>query len=628
MRTFLSRMFGATKRLYTMSTYPLRLALLLLSCHFFMARTAALAQPAQKRADRIAAVENGLLPYVPVAGLPGWNLPDRMRYYKVPGVSVAVIRNYQIDWVKNYGLADTTTRRAVTPETLFSAGSISKLVASMAALKLTEQGKLSLDAPINQYLTSWRLAESDFSRKTPVTLRMLLSHRAGTSQSAYFGFTPDKQPLPSVPDILAGKPGTDSRPVVINSEPNNEFRYSGGGYLVAQMAMMDVTKQDFATLTDQLLFKQLGLAHTTFAQPLPPKLAAQASWAYSANGWFKGMPYVYPQQAAAGLYSTPTDLARLLIDLQNSYRGQGGLLSQASAKAMMTPLARVSDGFIDEQIGLGVFLLQQKGNTDERGRYFEHTGTNAGFVAYAIGSVVGGNGMVVMLNNNNGASELGKEIRRAVANVYGWTNFLPKPLIVNNLPDSLLNAYVGRYQRGPDEVVSIRREGNRLIERINGGNDISCVPVARDTIALTDYTARAYFSRNKAGRVDSLRIEWQQTPMPRLPDGQLLPNELLRMGRIADAVAGYRALKLNVSQLTYMAYDFTTSRPTNLPAAEGILALAKEQFPNESMVYARLGDFYQAKGEKKQAIDAFRQGLNLDPLDEDMRKKLAQLEAN
>jgi len=612
MTTFFTRFNPA--RLFTF--------LLLFSFSFFPS----LAQLPKKLADRVTAVENNLIPYVPVSGLKGWNLEDRMRYYKVPGVSVAVIHNHQVDWAKSYGLADTTACKPVTTETIFSAGSISKLVTAMAALKLVEQGKLSLDAPINTYLTSWKLAENETTRKTPVTLRMLLSHRGGTSQSSYFGFTPDKNPLPSVPDILAGKPGTDSRSVVVNSEPNKEFRYSGGGYLVVQMAMMDVTGKDFATLTDDLLFQPLGLTRTTFAQPLPPRLAPYAAWAYSSNGWFKGMPYVYPQQSAAGLHTTATELAKLLVDIQNSYRGSGGRLSQASAKDMMNPLAIVSEGFTKEQIGLGVFLLQSVLSTNERGRYFEHTGTNAGFVAYAIGSVAGGNGMVVMMNNNNGASELGKEIRRAVAQVYGWADFLPKPLVRRTLPDSLLNAYVGRYQRSADEVISIRREGNLLLEKINNGNDIICVPIAKDTVAFTDYTAKAYFRRGKAGKVDSLRIEWDKNPWPRIPDGVYLPNELIGMGRIADAMEGYRAMKLNVYQLTYMAYDFATTRPSNLPAAEAVLELARQQYPKEGIVYARLGDLYQLRGEKDRAVAAFREAISLDPSDTDSKEKLKALE--
>lgn len=584
-----------------------------------------LAQPPKKLAERIAAVQSSLLPYVPVTGLKGWNLQERMRYHRVPGLSIAVIHNYRVEWVKSYGLADTIRHRPVTNETLFSAGSISKLVTAMAALKLVEQGKLSLDAPINQYLKSWRLGDNDFTRQTPVTLRMLLSHRGGTSQSAYFGFTPDQKPLPPVVDILSGKPGTGSRAVVVNSEPNKAFRYSGGGYLVVQMAMMDVTGADFATLTDRTIFRPLGLRRTTFAQPLPSTLAPDLSWAYSTNGWFKGVPYVYPQQAAAGLHTTAGDLARIVIDLQNSYRNKGGLLSQASAKAMMTPLALVSDGFTKEQIGLGAFLLQSNHRTDEASRYFTHSGSNAGFIAEATGSILNGNGLVVMMNDNNGANELGKEIRRAVAQVYGWPGFLPRSLTAHQLPDSLLDAYVGRYQRSADEVVTFRRQGNLLIEQINNGQAIICVPTGPDTIAFTDYTAKAYFSRGPSGRVDSVRIEWQKTPMPRLPEGVYLPNELIRMGRIAEAVEGYRVMNLNVYQLTYMAYSFTNDRPANLPAAEGVLELAKQRYPREGIVYARYGDLYQKQGYKTKAIAAYQTALQMDPTDEDSKEKLKAL---
>jgi CubicO group peptidase (beta-lactamase class C family) len=574
---------------------------------------------------RITAVENNLIPYVPIAGQPGWNLEKRMRDYRVPGLSVAVIHNYKIDWVKSYGLADTLTHKPVTSETIFSAGSISKLVTAIAALKLVEQGKITLDAPINDYLKSWKLGENDFTRQTPVTLRMLLSHRGATSQSSYFGFTSDKNPLPTVLDIVSGKPIAESRPVGVTGEPGKAFNYSGGGYMVAQLALMDVTGKDFATLTDELIFQPLGLKNTTFAQPLPPAFQAKLSGAYSENGWFKGKPYVYPQQAAAGLHSTAGDLARIFIDLQNSYRGKPGILSQASVQDMVKPLAVVSEGFINEKIGLGAFLLQSQLSTTESGRYFEHTGTNAGFIAYAIGSVEGGNGMVVMMNNNNGASELGKEIRRAVAQVYGWTDFLPKPLVTKTLPDSLLNAYVGRYQRGADEVVNIRRRGNLLIEQINNGGEILAVPVGQDTIALTDYTAKAYFSRGSTGRIDSLRLEWDKKPWPRLPDGVYLPGELLRMGRLKESMEGYRVLNLNVYQLTYMAYDFATSRPANLPAAEAVLELAKQQFPKESIVYARLGDLYQLRGEKQRAIQAFDQAVQLDKSDTYSRDKLKEL---
>ena len=531
------------------------------------------AQPPAKRpsavvAARIRAVENGLLPYVPVHGLPGWNLQQRMKHHRVPGLSIAVIRNYQVEWAKAYGWADTTARTLVTTNTLFSAGSISKLATAAAALALVQQGKLSLDAPINTYLKSWHLADNDFTRKRPVSLRLLLAHQGGTSQSAYFGFVPGTTPLPSVVDILSGQPQAETRPVVVNREPGTGFQYSGGGYLVAQLALMDATGQAFAPLADAVLFRPLNMRSTTFAQPLPPALAARAAWAYSENSWFKGMPYVYPQQAPAGLYTTPTDLARLLIEVQQAYRGQGRVLTQASARAMLTPQADVSTGTYREQMGLGAFLLQRADKTDENSRYFEHTGVNAGFLAYALGSVTGGNGVVVMMNNNNGADELGKEVRRAVARVYGWAGFLPEPIRPAAVPRQDLEAYAGRYQRGPDEVLVLQRQGDHLVETINVGNGILTYPVGRDTVAFTDFPFQGKFERDASGQITGLRMLGlgDVAPMPRLKPEERLPGEWLRAGRIPEAVAGYRAMKLNEYQLTYMAYDLLNGRPANLAA--------------------------------------------------------------
>jgi CubicO group peptidase (beta-lactamase class C family) len=578
-------------------------------------------------ARRVRAVENQLGPYVPVAGMAGWNLAQRMRHHRVPGLSIAVIHNYRVDWAKSYGWADTTAKTPVTEETLFSAGSISKLVAALAAMKLVESGKLGLDQPINGYLTAWQLPESEFTKAKPVTLRMLLSHTGGTSQSGYYGFTPQPQPLPTLVDILAGKPGVGSRAVVVNSEPGKEFRYSGGGYLVAQQAMMDATGQDFAGLTRELLFEPLGLRHITFAQPLPEALRPKAAWAYSANGWFKGMPYVYPQQAAAGLYTTASDLAHLLVALQNASRGQGTFLSQPSARALLTPQVDVSEGFYKEQMGLGAFLLQRSDNRDPEGVYFEHTGVNAGFIAYAMGSLTGGNGVVILMNSDGAAGELGKEIRRAVARAYGWPGFLPDPIRPVPLPETLLAQYEGRYQRGADEVVTIRREKDYLVETINDGDPIYCFPVSKDTVAFTDYTLKGYFVRGAGGKVDSLRTEWQPVAMPRLPEGVYLPGELLRMGRYEEAINGYRSLKLNESQLTYMAYELLHARPARLPAARAILTLAREQHPNSAMVFARWGDLYQQLGQVEQAIAAYQTVLQLNPDDQHAQEKLLTLGA-
>ena len=565
--------------------------------------------------DRIKEVENNLIPFVPVKGFKGWNIIDRMKYYKVQGVSIAVIKDYRIDWAKGYGLADTSKNISVTTETMFSAGSISKFLMAVTALKMVENGQFELEKPINNYLTSWKITENDFTKKTPITLRMLLSHSAGTSQSSYFGFTPT-QPLPTLVEILSGAKISETRPVVVNSEPNKEFRYSGGGSMIAQMALMDVSKKSFSDLTQALIFDKLGMSNSTFEQPVPSKFTKQSSWAYSSASWFKGMPYVYPQQAAAGLYTTPTDLAKFFIDVQKSYIGKGKVLSEATTKQMLTPQQNVSDGSYKEQIGIGPFLIQRTDNKDPNGVYFEFTGVNAGFLAYGIASITNGNGVIIMLNSGDDVNGLGKEIRRAVAKTYNWTNFLPTEIQPINLSETELNKFVGRYRMATDEVLYLRKEKNSLVENINEGNDIYCFPVTKDTIVFTDYNIKAGFKMNEKGEVISLQNIYQEKPMPRMKDDEFSPSEYLKMKKYDEAKKAFGAMKMNEYQITYLAYDLMNKKPLNMDAVKTILEVAIEQHPNSSIVYSRWGDYYLKLNDKTNAIKSYQKAVELDPTDQ------------
>jgi CubicO group peptidase (beta-lactamase class C family) len=564
---------------------------------------------------RISEVENNLIPFVPVNGFKGWNLLERMKYYNVPGLSIAVIKDYKIDWARAYGLADTIKKIPVTTETMFSAGSISKLLMAGTALKMVEEGQIDLEKPINDYLTSWKIGENDLTRKTPVTLKMLLSHSGGTSQSSYFGFTP-AQPLPTVVEVLSGAKISETRPVVVNSEPGKEFRYSGGGSMIAQQALMDVSKQSFAALTNKILFEKLGMTNSTFEQPVPLKFAKQTSWAYSSASWFKGMPYVYPQQAAAGLYTTPTDLAKFFIDVQQSYLGRGKVLSQTTVRKMLTAQQNVSDGAYKEQIGIGPFLLQRTDNKDPNGVYFEFTGVNAGFLAYGIASVEGGNGVIIMLNSGDDVNGLGKEIRRAVAKVYNWANFLPEEIEPLALTGEELDKFVGRYRMAPNEVLYLRRENNYLVENINEGNDIYCFPVTKDTIVFTDYNIKAGFKRNDKGDVVSLQNIYQEKPMLKMGDNEFSPNEYLKNRMYNEAKPAFASMKMNEYQVTYLAYDLLNKKPLDMMAVKTILDLALEQHPNSSIVYSRWGDYHLKMNDNSSAIKSYQKAVELDPSDQ------------
>lgn len=582
------------------------------------------AQP-KKVQDRILQVENNLIPYVPVQGFKGWNLIERMKDYKVPGLSIAVIKDYKIDWAKSYGLADTIHKIPVTTETMFSAGSISKFLMAVTALKMVENGEIELEQPINNYLSSWKIEENDYTKKTPITLRMLLSHSAGTSQTSYFGFTPT-QPLPTIKEILSGAKISETRPVVVNSEPNKEFRYSGGGSMIAQLALMDVSGKSFSNLTQEILFDKLGMKNSTFEQPVPSKYTKQCSWAYSAASWFKGLPYVYPQQAAAGLYTTPTDLARFFIDVQKSYIGKGQVLNQATTIKMLTPQQNISDGGYKEQIGIGPFLIQRTDNKDPKGVYFEFTGVNAGFLAYGMASVEGGNGVIIMLNSGDDQNGIGKEIRRAVAKVYNWPNFLPTEIKPINMPDMELDKFVGRYRMSTNEVLYLRKEKNYLVETINESGNIYCFPVSNDTIVFTDFNIKGFFKRDENGAVTGLQNIYQEKPMLKMKDDEFSPNEYLNLKKYDEAKKAFAAMNMNEGQITYLAYDLMNKKPLNAIAVKTILDLAIEQHPNSSMVYSRWGDYYLKLNDKTNAIKSYQKALELDPEDQQTKDLLQTLQ--
>jgi CubicO group peptidase (beta-lactamase class C family) len=580
---------------------------------------------AQNLQNRIKSVENGLIPLVPVKGFKSWNIEERMKDYKILGVSIAVINNFEVEWAKAYGWADTLRKIPMSTETMLSAGSISKMVMAAGAMKLTESGKLDLDKPINNYLQSWKLDDNKFTKDTPVTLRMLLSHTAGTSQSAYFGYEADAPKIPTIVEILDGKSPDGTRKVGVNKQPNTGFQYSGGGSLVAQLAMMDVSKQAFEPMMRELVFDKLGMSNATFEQPLSSKYAAKASWGYQDAIWYKGTPYIYPQQAAAGLYSTPSDLAKFIIDLQKSYHGKGKILSQLSLKEMMKPQAIFSEGNVSkEEIAVGPFLYQKPDNKDEKGIYFYFSGANAGFIAEAMGNLTEGYGVVIMVNSGNDYNGLCKEIRRAVAKEYSWYNFLPQELKPITLKAKVLDEYVGRFKKNDNEVVYVSREKDYLKIKYNDGADIYTFFTAKDSVVFTDYNIKGWFTRNEKGEVIGIQNQYQKEFMPRMTPDEFSITELLKQKRFEEAKAKLRTSKANEYELTYMAYEYSR----NLDVSQAILEVASERFPESDIVFTSWAKLYQRKGDKPKAIEYIKKALKKDPFNKDLKEELKKLEEN
>lgn len=358
----------------------------------------------------IQAIEHGLLTTMPKNERPvrKKELVERMNHYKVPGFSIALIDQGELAWAKGYGVVEAGSEKPVTAETIFQAASISKPVTAMVALHLVEAGLLDLDADVNDALRSWKVPKSKHTLEKKVTLRGLLSHTAGLSGYGYLGYPSDAQ-LPTLQQILDGKPPANSKSTVrVKQVPGTGFRYSGGGYIVVQLMIEDVTGKSLAVLAKELIFDRLGMAHSTFDYPLPQAYVPQAATAHQKTGEpVPGKWHIYPMQAAGGLWSTPSDLARLIVEVFKSYINESNLvLSTEMTRQMLTP--QVS------WIGLGFPIIKVDGM-----KKFEHPGWNVGFHSLMVGCPHTGKGVVWMTNGENG-KRFGWELMRAIPTSYGW----------------------------------------------------------------------------------------------------------------------------------------------------------------------------------------------------------------
>ncbi len=383
---------------------------------------------------RINRIVTGLLPAAIIKGQPPPTmiLKDRMNHYRVPGVSIAFFDRGQIAWARAYGLADIATNEPVTPDTLFQAASVSKSVTALAALRLVQEGKLNLDEDVNLKLKSWKVPDNEFTKIEKVTLRRLLSHTAGLTVGGLAGYKPG-EPLPTTVQILNGEKPANNEAVRIDKTPGKEFQYSGGGYVVIQLLLMDVTGKSFPALMHDLVLAPLGMTHSTFEEPLPKNLWQSAAQSYDVKkepiqgGWF-----TYPAMAPAGLWTTPSDLAHFAIEIENAYAGQSKLLSSALAHQMLAYQS-------EEIYGLGV-ALGARGHPLR----FWHSGANSGYRCVFEGYPDINQGLAIMTNGDGGVP-LALEIQRAAAQEYGWPDGRAEEHTLAKIDPASLPAYTGVY---------------------------------------------------------------------------------------------------------------------------------------------------------------------------------------
>ena len=455
--------------------------------------------------------------YVVGEEMPRYSLKERMAEYGVPGVAIGVIKNGELVYAQGFGVLQEGADEKVDADTLFSTGSVSKIATATLIMKMQASGKLNVDENIATYLKSWQLPELKGEGDIDVSLRMLLSHTAGLNIHGFGDFLPGEA-LPTVYDTLNGKAPAQNEPLSFLFKPGTQYKYSGGGYTLAQLIVSDISGRDFPETASEHLFKPLEMTRSSFANPLP-ETTKNVAKAHNREGTPVALPRGYeamPEMAASGLWTSANDLGQLVATIIVSYQSDGHFLPQNLASDMMTEVAPSAHG-------LGPRL---EGTAN--GRFFHHGGANNSYKAWIEGHLATGNGLVVLTNGSRGDS-LFAEIRNAAADTFGWDINKPTYIPHVKVTNDVLQSYTGQYQPDTSFPVEHReqvigfvfdsplqiiiKEGKLMVALNNGNTELDLIPTAPNrflvpTLSQREDTAELVFHRNNKKLTQSMTLEF------------------------------------------------------------------------------------------------------------------------
>ena len=443
--------------------------------------------------QRIERIENGMLPAVGVRGeeLPRTTIWDVMDRFHVPGVSVAVINDGRLEWAKGYG-AKEVRGTPVDTATLFLAGHIGQSVAAVVALKLVEDGLIGLDQNVNDHLASWQVPDNEFTTTEKVTLRRILSHTSGLSVTSVLGYSIEDA-LPTLEQILDSIAPATNPPIRVLYTPGSQQRYSHGGYVVLQQLFEDIMGSPYADFVHTNVLAPFGMERSFHSQPLTATLAANAASGYKPNNeQVPGRWRVYPELAALGMWTTPSDLARLTLELQRLYAGESNaVISQVLVEEML------SQQF--ENRGLG-FEVGGEGEW----RFFKLEGHGNNYLSEMYAYVSRGMGAVVMTNSSNGEAVKLHSLR-AIATEYGWPDYVPEEIDVVQLPVDVLEELEGRYRfRGRDRVLIVKQ--GRIFQHSEGRREEELLALSEDQLVSISFGYRYGIDRDVTGSITGLTL--------------------------------------------------------------------------------------------------------------------------
>ena len=466
---------------------------------------------------------------------------EQMARREIPGLSLAIIQNGRIAVARGYGVVDKSTQAPVTTTTLFQAGSISKPVSALGALHLVEQGRLSLDGDVNAMLTSWHVPENGFTTTEKVTLRRLLSHSAGVTVHGFPGYSVDG-PRPTLVQVLDGTPPANTPPIRVDTTPGAIWRYSGGGFTIMQQMMIDVTGTPFPLFMRETVLGPIGMTNSSFEQPQPPERAAHTATGYYANrSPVPGRWHVYPEMAAAGLWTTATDLAKFAIEIQETLAGKGhGVISPTMARQFVTEQNGGSG------LGIGV-------SGTGRQLTFSHGGRDEGFDARLLAFAETGQGIAIMINANDNSRFMGRVVN-FIARAYDWplesTGSSPAASRGVPIARSLLAEYAGYYEAAENQMGTLvpNDSGTGLVILVDGLPDEVFLALDSARFGSTERPVWITFTGEAGATADGLTWRSASGVQRRMPKVAPLPSSVTAMpdpdvaltGRIGAALQALR----------------------------------------------------------------------------------------
>jgi CubicO group peptidase (beta-lactamase class C family) len=564
--------------------------------------------------------------------------------FKIPGMSFAVVENFEVVYAHHVGLKETGTTNKLDSNTAFSTASIAKPVTATIAAMLAEKGKLDLDAPIAQYLKRWQVPSSDFTRNSPITTRQLLAHTAGMSQGGFADFHLGDD-IPSPIESLNGKklPRYD-QPIRSLFTPDTDWQYSGGGYVIVQIALEDITGKPLQQLAQEMIFTPLNMQHTTMYQHGSDQFLTNVAKVHDASQQVirDGIP-ICPQIAPSGLWSTPSDMAKFTIEYQQALAGQASSVISPWVAQQTTRLHTL------KKVGgwsAGWMRFEAQGNID----WFSHGGSNTGTGGHVMASMQGGKGILVFMNatteHRNPAIEA---LIKNIIDALDWHQELPFTKLI---PAQYKKQMIGRYLSGLDQIITIREQGDELIYtdpmRMGG------VSYQAELQYAGIHNSRATFSLNENANQISVGVHpdskqhylvlsrrggsredegLEEFSMRKLPKNERLPSEVAQEEGLEQSKKAYIAWKAQYPDSSLVAprainnAGYAALAKQDFKAALNFFHVYTHLYPQDANAYDSLAEAQVLSGDKESAISNFKRSLALNPKNENAKKMIQEIQS-